>query len=168
MTCMAEAGRLDREKLNMVAEGQSDEVGLFFVRFFGAGLYLASGMGAAGVSCGLRGKGGKKNMLAGGGGCHSSLQGGLIGVGYCLPCALIKNKISEEEKKMRNEKWRKILLAVGIAFAVLMAVVTLWARMHRNITAEDLAVRQNMREYDLSESEARWFVEWAEKVINME
>lgn len=68
---------------------------------------------------------------------------------------------------MRNEKWRKILLAVGIAFAVLMAA-TLWIRMHRNITAEDLAVRQIMREYDLSESEARWFVEWAEKVINME
>ncbi len=69
---------------------------------------------------------------------------------------------------MRNEKWRKVLLAVGIAFAVLMAAMTFWARMHSNITAEDLAVRQIMREYDLSESEARWFVEWAEKVINME
>ena len=69
---------------------------------------------------------------------------------------------------MKNEKWRKILLAVGIAFAVLMAVMTLWAHMHRNITAEDLAVRQIMREYDLSEAEARWFVKWAEKVINME
>ena len=69
---------------------------------------------------------------------------------------------------MRNEKWRKILLAVGIAFAVLMAVMTLWARMHRSITAEDLAVWQIMKEYDLSESEARWFVKWAEKVINME
>ena len=34
MTCMAEAGRQDREKLNMVVNGQSDEVGLFFVRFF--------------------------------------------------------------------------------------------------------------------------------------
>lgn len=75
---------------------------------------------------------------------------------------------SEEEKKMRNGKWRKILLAAGIAFAVLMAAAALWASMHRNITAEDLAVRQIMREYDLSESEARWFVEWAEKVINME
>ena len=69
---------------------------------------------------------------------------------------------------MRNEKWRKVLLAVGIAFAVLMAAVTLWARMHRNITAEDLAVRRIMREYDLSESEARWFVEWAEKFIDKE
>ena len=69
---------------------------------------------------------------------------------------------------MRTEKWRKILLAVGIAFALLMAAMTLWARMHRNITAEDLAVRQIMKEYDLSESEARWFVEWAEKVINRE
>ncbi len=69
---------------------------------------------------------------------------------------------------MRNGKWRKILLAVGIAFAVLMAVVTLWSRMYRNITAEDLAVRQIMREYDLSESEARRFVEWAEEIINME
>lgn len=69
---------------------------------------------------------------------------------------------------MRNEKWKKILLTAGIAFAVLMAVMTLWAHMHRNITVEDLAVRQIMREYDLSESEARWFVEWAEKVINME
>lgn len=69
---------------------------------------------------------------------------------------------------MRNEKWRKILLAVGIAFAVLMAVVTLWVRMHRNITAEDLAVRQIMREYDLSEPEARRFVEWAEEIIDME
>ena len=69
---------------------------------------------------------------------------------------------------MRNGNWRKILLAVGIAFAVLMAVFTLWARMHRGITAEDLAVRQIMREYDLSESEARQFVEWAEKFINME
>lgn len=75
---------------------------------------------------------------------------------------------SEEEKKMRNGKWRKILLATGIAFAVFMAVMTLWARMHRNITAEDLAVRQIMREYDLSESEARWFLEWAEEIINME
>lgn len=69
---------------------------------------------------------------------------------------------------MRNEKWRKILLAVGIAFAVLMAAMTLWTRMHRNITAEDLTVKQIMKEYDLSESEARWFVEWAEKVISME
>jgi len=75
---------------------------------------------------------------------------------------------SEEKKKMRNEKWRNILLAVGIAFAVLMAAVTLWARMHRDITAEDLAVRQIMREYDLSEPEARRFVEWAEEIINME
>lgn len=69
---------------------------------------------------------------------------------------------------MRNRNWRNILLAVGIAFAVLMAVLTLWARMHRSITAEDLAVRQIMREYDLSEPEARQFVEWAEKFINME
>ena len=69
---------------------------------------------------------------------------------------------------MGNGKWRKILLAVGIAFAVLMAALTLWARMHRSITAEDLAVRQIMREYDLSESEARRFVEWAEEFINME
>ena len=87
MTCMAGVGRQDREKMNIVLNGQSDEVGLFFVRFFGAALCLAVGMGAVGVSCGLRGKGGKKNMLAGGGVCHSSLQGGLIGVGYCLPCA---------------------------------------------------------------------------------
>ena len=84
------------------------------------------------------------------------------------PAHKSKNKARLEEKMMRNGKWRKILLAVGIAFAVLMAVMTLWARMHRNITAEDLAVRQIMREYDLPESEARWFVEWAEKVINME
>ncbi|MCI9072540.1 MAG: hypothetical protein HFH80_06965 [Lachnospiraceae bacterium] len=69
---------------------------------------------------------------------------------------------------MRNEKRRKVLLAVGIASAVLLAALTLWARMHRNITAEDLAVRQIMREYDLSEPEARWFVEWAEEFINME
>ena len=58
------------------------KVGLFFVRFFGAVMYPAAGMGAAGVSCGLCGKGGKKNMLAGEGVCLSSLQGGLIGVGY--------------------------------------------------------------------------------------
>ncbi len=69
---------------------------------------------------------------------------------------------------MGNGKWRKVLLAAGIAFAVLLAALTFWTRMHRNITAEDLAVRQIMKEYDLSESEARWFVEWAEKVINME
>ena len=31
---MAEVGHRDREKLNMALKGQSDEVGLFFVRFF--------------------------------------------------------------------------------------------------------------------------------------
>ncbi len=69
---------------------------------------------------------------------------------------------------MENGKWRKVLLAAGIASAVLLAALTFWTRMHRNITAEDLAVRQIMREYDLSESEARWFVEWAEEFISME
>ena len=103
------------------------------------------------------------------------LQGELAGMGRHMPAhqSIIRAVFgaapnNEEEKKMRNEKWRKVLLAVGIAFAVLMAAVTLWARMHRNITAEDLAVRRIMREYDLSESEARWFVEWAEKFIDKE
>lgn len=86
MTCMAGAGRQDREKMNMVAEGQSDEVGLFFVHFFSVVLYPAAGMGAAGVSCGLRGKEGRKGTCGQGRGCHSSLQGGIIGVGYCLSC----------------------------------------------------------------------------------
>ena len=36
------------------------KVGLFFVRFFGADMHPAAGMGAAGVSCGLHGKVGKK------------------------------------------------------------------------------------------------------------
>lgn len=108
-------------------------------------------------------------------GCHGLLQGGLFGMGKYISCTSTKNQGSiwhcpdnKEEKKMGNGKWRKILLAVGIAFAVLLAALTLWARMHRNITAEDLAVRQIMREYDLSEPEARWFVEWAEEFINME
>ena len=48
MTCMAEAGRLDREKLNMVAEGQSDEVGLFFVHFFWCHLVSGCGDGSSG------------------------------------------------------------------------------------------------------------------------
>lgn len=58
MTCMAGAGHRDREKLNMVVNGQLDEDRAVFVRFFSAVLYLAAGMGAAGVSCGLHGKGG--------------------------------------------------------------------------------------------------------------
>lgn len=62
------------------------KVGLFFVRFFGAVMYPAAGMGAAGVSCGLHGKGGKKETCGWGRGCHSSLQGGLIGVGNYLLC----------------------------------------------------------------------------------
>ena len=60
------------------------KVGLFFVRFFGAALYLAAGMGAVGVSCGLRGKGGKKNMLAGGGAaivhCRVNFWRGILSV----------------------------------------------------------------------------------------
>lgn len=145
------------------------KVGLFFVRFFGAAMYPAARMGAAGVSCGLHGKGGKKETCGWGGDAIVHCRVDLLAKETICPAHKSKNKTSsEEEKKMRNEKWRKILLAAGIAFAVLMAVMTLWARMHRNITAEDLAVRQIMREYDLSESEARWFVEWAEKIINME
>lgn len=34
MTCMAGAGRQDREKMNMVAEGQSDKGRAVFVCFF--------------------------------------------------------------------------------------------------------------------------------------
>lgn len=64
-------------------------------------------------------------------GCHALLQGGITGMGNYLSCTSIK---VEEEKKMGNGKWRKVLLAVGIAFAVLMAALTLWIRMHRNIT----------------------------------
>lgn len=71
--------------MNMVVNGQSDEVGLFFVRFFGAALHLAAGMGAAGVSCGLHGKGGRRKHAAGGGDAivHCRVD---FWRGYCLPC----------------------------------------------------------------------------------
>ena len=106
-------------------------------------------------------EGGKKHA-AGGGSAIVHCRVDLLAWDIVCPAHKSKVKTRLEEKMMRNGKWRKILLAIGIAFAVLMAVMTLWARMHRNITAEDLAVRQIMKEYDLSESEARWFVEWAE------
>lgn len=46
--------------MNMVVNGQPDEVRLFFVRFFGAALCLVTRIGTAGVSCRLHGKGGRK------------------------------------------------------------------------------------------------------------
>ena len=86
MTCMAGAGRQDREKINMALDGRLDKVGLFFVHFFGAILCLVAGMEAAGVSCGLHGKEGRKETCGWEGVCLSSLQGELIGVGHCLSC----------------------------------------------------------------------------------
>lgn len=100
MTCMAGAGRQDREKLNMALEGQSDEVGLFFVRFFGAAMYPAAGMGTAGVSCGLHGKGGEKGTYGRGRGCHSSLQGGLLAWGTVCPAH--KSKTTQAARRKRR------------------------------------------------------------------
>lgn len=79
--------------MNMVVKGQPDEVGLFFVRFFGVALHLAAGMGAAGVSCGLHGKGGKKETCGRGRGCHSSLQGGLLA--WDTVCPAHKSKTTQ-------------------------------------------------------------------------
>ena len=144
------------------------KIGLFFVRFFWCCLVSGGRDGSSGSKLRPAWERREEKHAGWGRGCHSSLQGELLAWDIVCPAHKSKIKTRLEEKMMRNGKWRKILLAIGIAFAVLMAVMTLWTRMHRNITAEDLAVRQIMREYDLSESEARWFVEWAEKVINME
>lgn len=83
---MAGAGRQDREKLNMVAEGQSDEGRAVFCALFWCCHVSGGRDGAAGVSCGLHGKGEKKETCGWGRVCHSSLQGGLIGVGNYLLC----------------------------------------------------------------------------------
>lgn len=48
MTCMAGAGRQDREKLNMVAEGQSDEGRAVFCALFWCCLVSGGGDGSGG------------------------------------------------------------------------------------------------------------------------
>lgn len=68
MTCMAGAGRRDRENIILPQNDSRVKIGLFFVRFFCAA-FAASGMGQRERAAACMGREGRRNMPAWEG-CH--------------------------------------------------------------------------------------------------
>ena len=86
MTCMAGAGHRDREKLNMVVKAQADEDRAVFCALFWCCLISGIRDGSSGSKLRPAWERREERNMRLGRGCHSSLPGELIGMGYCLPC----------------------------------------------------------------------------------